>query len=722
MSDALLEAVEGLHVSELELVASRQAAARQAAARQAAGPWRGLSRPRQAAATNEVREAALVDKQAAPRGDSGSSTSASPNEEEGGAAAPAEGRSGRLEIRTPEFIRAYKRLEILFLALPIELIAQQIDEDDRLAAALSCHALRDAVRRGAPPRLQLKTRVASAVKSLERLKWSLAVGCPRQRLCEHAAALPSLPDTRPVCMSDGHGRLLVPDARLVCMRDGRPLIEFMRLVDGTCPWGATCDAAAARADMSMVEWAHAHGAPWGPSTAAALASHPSAFLPQRRLLATGYVDGDYVDHTGDETPSFIESAFRTKVEYEAWLRAQGSEAAPEPIDNSPLYRLLALGCPADSTCCAAAATVHGELQLNWLRTVCELPWDERTCTALAEAGNTKTLTWAQDEGCPCDAAKVNVALAHAAGAGKLDLHQLLCTSTGLAREMHRVSGELHATHTKLSAVEAKAKESAKNCEAAILVNLSTLPPNSRYQKTRAVELADDDPTRAHLIAEFLKSCTRHRGPRQGDPYRGVPMFEVQRVEQLHNPRLQEKYMAELQDIAGLCEQRVKKLPEMDAARHTLINVETFQGLKLNERLLYHGAPSNLIERLRLQGLDPRRAGGHFGKLYGSAVYLAANSSKSDIYTEPNAAGERCVLVVRACLGEAHLAKKAMPQALMPPERPDGRGPLNSVLALTQGQGGVVEHPEYMVYKDSQCLPMFAIWYKHGAACGCTHCC
>ena len=669
MSDALLETIEGLHVSELELAASRQAAARQAAARQAAGPWRGLSRPRQAAAaTNEVREAALVEEQAAPRrseGDSGSSTSASANEEEGGAAAPAEGRSERPEIRTPEFIRAHKRLEILFLALPIELIAQQIDEDDRLAAALSCHALRDAVRRGAPPRLQLKTRVASAVKSLERLKWSLTMGCPRQRLCEHAAALP---DTRPY------------DPLVEYMSDGRPLIEFMRLVDGTCPWGATCDAAAARADMPMVEWAHAHGAPWGPSTAAAFASHPSAFLPQRRR--------------------------EDDVDGHQW----------------PLYRLLALGCPADSTCCAAAATVHGELQLNLLRTVCELPWDERTCTALAEAGNTKTLTWAQDEGCPCDAAKVNVALAHAAGAGKLDLHQLLCTSTGLERNLSRVTEELHATHTKLSAVEANAKESAKNCEAAILVNLSTLPPNSRYQKTRAVELADDDPTRAHLIVEFLKSCTRHRGPRQGDPHRGVPLFKVQRVEQLHNPRLQEKYMAELQDIAGLCLQRVKKLPEINAARHTLINVETFQGLKLNERLLYHGAPSNLIERLRLQGLDPRRAGGHFGKLYGFAVYLAANSSKSDIYTEPNAAGERCVLVVRVCLGEAHLAKQAMPQALMPPERPDGRGPLNSVLALTHVQGGVVEHPEYMVYKDSQCLPMFAIWYKHRSACGCTHCC
>ena len=147
-----------------------------------------------------------------------------------------------------------------------------------------------------------------------------------------------------------------------------------------------------------------------------------------------------------------------------------------------------------------------------------------------------------------------------------------------------------------------------------------------------------------------------------------------------------------------------------------------QGLKLNEVLLYHGAPSALIERLRLQGLDPRRAGTHFGKLYGHGVYLAANSSKSDIYTQPNLAGERCVLVVRACLGEAHQARVPMQEILMPPDRPDGRGALNSVMALTFKLGGVVEHPEYIVYQASQCLAEYAIWYTHGKKCGCTHCC
>ena len=194
-----------------------------------------------------------------------------------------------------------------------------------------------------------------------------------------------------------------------------------------------------------------------------------------------------------------------------------------------------------------------------------------------------------------------------------------------------------------------------------------------------------------------------------------------RIEQLHNPRLQEIYMAEVQDIAGLCERKVSPLPPV-VEHATEVKVQSFPGLKLNERLLYHGAPSELIERLRLQGLDPRRAGSHFGALYGCGVYLAANSSKSDIYTKPNADGERCILVVRACLGEAYQAKAPMRQALMPPERPDGRGALNSVAALRTDQGGCVEHSEYIVYQSSQCLPEYAIWYKHGEGCACTHCC
>ena len=241
-----------------------------------------------------------------------------------------------------------------------------------------------------------------------------------------------------------------------------------------------------------------------------------------------------------------------------------------------------------------------------------------------------------------------------------------------------------------------------------------------------------------------------------------------RIERILTQRLQNKYLVELADIAGLTGQYPRdKLTFVDALR-----VQSCDGIDANEFLFYHGAPSGIIEQLQLSGLDPRRGGENAGKLFGVGTYLATNSSKSDIYTKPSAAGERCVLVVRAALGEPHRTAVPMPKANKPPDRSDGRGPLNSVVALTHAQGGCVEHPEYIVYKETQTLPQcvagalrsiraftpnlppnththththpsavasmrclcahepigdgrvprrFAIWYKHKLSCRCTHC-
>ena len=112
-------------------------------------------------------------------------------------------------------------------------------------------------------------------------------------------------------------------------------------------------------------------------------------------------------------------------------------------------------------------------------------------------------------------------------------------------------------------------------------------------------------------------------------------------------------------------------------------------------------------------------------MFGSGIYLATNSSKSDIYTTANPKGERFVFVMRACLGEVHETKVAMPTAKRPPDRTDGKGPLDSVRALTLADGVndavAVEHPEYIVYNNAQVLPEYMITYKHAASCRCTHC-
>ena len=218
--------------------------------------------------------------------------------------------------------------------------------------------------------------------------------------------------------------------------------------------------------------------------------------------------------------------------------------------------------------------------------------------------------------------------------------------------------------------------------------LSNLPRYSRYCTTRREALNPQSAVYKYLHKRFMESVVKHRR-RRTEPHREPPKLEVQRIERCHNPRLQEKYLAELQDMAGLVERRVGRIDVRYAPA-----VESFQSVKLNEFLLFHGAPAAIIDRLTLQGIDPRYAGENIGKLFGHGSYFAAHSSKSDIYTTPAAAsGERCVLITRVALGEAHQAKEACPSATRPPERRDGRGPLNSIVAVTQGNGGCVEYPE-----------------------------
>ena len=77
--------------------------------------------------------------------------------------------------------------------------------------------------------------------------------------------------------------------------------------------------------------------------------------------------------------------------------------------------------------------------------------------------------------------------------------------------------------------------------------------------------------------------------------------------------------------------------------------------------------------------------------------------------------------MRACLGEVHDTTTRMVDSTRPPERADGKGPLDSVRALTWEAGGEVQYPEFMVYKNAQVMPQFLIRYKHGCGCKCTHC-
>ena len=133
-----------------------------------------------------------------------------------------------------------------------------------------------------------------------------------------------------------------------------------------------------------------------------------------------------------------------------------------------------------------------------------------------------------------------------------------------------------------------------------------------------------------------------------------------------------------------------------------IRVHSHIGLDINEFLLFHG--SSLIERLCVKSLDTRFAGENTGKMFGDGSFA---SSKSDIYTVPDLPhqpGLRCLLVVRVCPGEPYRALHSDPGMKRPPDRPDGKGPLSSVVGMTQAERGMLAHREYIVYRESTSTP------------------
>lgn len=261
---------------------------------------------------------------------------------------------------------------------------------------------------------------------------------------------------------------------------------------------------------------------------------------------------------------------------------------------------------------------------------------------------------------------------------------------------------------------------AQQTEASAWAKIESLPNYCSYSSMQTELVPSGDPTHALLAAEMQRTATRHRWSTSGatGPLQEPPKIQVLRIEKILNRRLQDSYLTELQNTIGLCRGKspVDKMNDVEARR-----VQSYVGLQMNEFLLYHGADSSKIERLQRSGLDPRYAGTNRGKLFGIGTYLASNSSKSDLYTKPNAKGERCLLLVRAALGEPARLTSPSPHLLMPPEREDQRGPLSSVVGMTSPEGGRLQHREYVVYHTAHTLPQYAIWYKHSNGCGCTNC-
>jgi hypothetical protein len=79
------------------------------------------------------------------------------------------------------------------------------------------------------------------------------------------------------------------------------------------------------------------------------------------------------------------------------------------------------------------------------------------------------------------------------------------------------------SEAKLSNLQQQLKEAAQtNAKTA----LQPLPRLTQYSQSRTEAVPPGGAIFTHLEGNFLRTATRHRGPRQGDPHRAAPEFQV----------------------------------------------------------------------------------------------------------------------------------------------------------------------------------------------------
>lgn len=298
--------------------------------------------------------------------------------------------------------------------------------------------------------------------------------------------------------------------------------------------------------------------------------------------------------------------------------------------------------------------------------------------------------------------------------------------------------------------QARAARSSLRAEVKAVTRLAMAPlPSVHGHYDKYAEKEVMGPVKKFIVDAFISSRRSHRGqppPRgTGKHFRAKPKIIVSRVIKLVNPRTAKAYIAGRDEVIGRPDCDSQKIPYAPgtARKHW----SEVLGGALNERFLFHGTSTEDADAISRGGIDPRRSGKslagsctpRYAPMFGHAIYLADDSSKSDIYAKPNEEGECCVLLVRTVLGEPYFALRENRTLLGPPLKCD------CVVGLRDDEGvpigckgddddeeetddededcttGQLGHREYVVYNKAQTYPEYQIWYSHAESCQCSKC-
>jgi hypothetical protein len=239
-------------------------------------------------------------------------------------------------------------------------------------------------------------------------------------------------------------------------------------------------------------------------------------------------------------------------------------------------------------------------------------------------------------------------------------------------------------------------------------------------------LTVEDPRFKILRDSFLQSIRSHRKNYRSDEWCELAQLEIDSIDLVENPHLTQKFLTRRRELVQALSPHEPTDLKIDAL--------LLDG-SLRDYLLYHGAEGSIVERICTKGFDPQRGGENAGKMFGVGAYFAENASKADFYAIPDPdrspQGQRATLVTRVLLGDAFRASKEtiekLPERTLnnythAPRKPGSIDHYDSVCGLRRNENGLVDHREYVVYKDDQALPLAVIRYRHLKQCKCNNCC
>ncbi|CAE7642113.1 Tnks [Symbiodinium sp. CCMP2592] len=303
--------------------------------------------------------------------------------------------------------------------------------------------------------------------------------------------------------------------------------------------------------------------------------------------------------------------------------------------------------------------------------------------------------------------------------------------------------KLKVRHAELQSEHASMKTNMEKLHSALTQRhyktvLSQLPPKPQDESARQFfrSLDVDDPKHLALLEQFQSSMVSHRLRLGSDLWCDPAKVSVTRIEELVHPSNQMLYEAA---------RRIRASEDTTCGCTPIAGISAFKcevqpgWVDMNEYLLYHGTTLCNTEQIVARGFDAQRGGESTGAMFGRGVYFAENASKSDLYTTchlckgignrdfrkcAHARGERCILVARVLLGESKPVKNSADAGgkdqIRAPQRDDGTS-YDSITALTKAEGGLVDHKEFVVFKDRQTLASFRIFYRHDSSCSCNGC-